>query len=410
MEQPKKPGTARDITDLKARLGLARAPAAAPPPMGAPTGSIPALPPQAYQPAPTTARSLPPGAGAPVPAPFAAPVQAPAPVAQAPAYDPYAAMKPPSGRQFDLRPLDDGSAIENVRSRGGRVVLLGTVAALVIGGGIGWGFGVAAVGRANFNSANAAAKKVRADLTEMQKTLTQIGQSVAMSQQRLGQAKQDPLSYDPKLIEDLEKVKLDPRPDTGKIFRVDYYRLEDLVVDRLMNYYYDSIALYGEVERHVKKTKADKPSLEAFASKQADEKGGKNYGVVFDTRGKLAIASLVEIGKPVCKGGNEECGADQIEGFQIRANTGANWFNRPVGPKPDMKNLVPIDIQQPLVQTVMSGSPDQVRMEQYKQRYSNIRMIVGRLTAAQKELAEQVGKAAGRENIFSIFALSPEHR
>ena len=59
--------------------------------------------------------------------------------------------------------------------------------------------------------------------------------------------KKDPLGYDPQLIADLEKVKLDPLPNTAKIFRVDYFRLPDADVDKLFNYYYDSIALYGEL-------------------------------------------------------------------------------------------------------------------------------------------------------------------
>jgi hypothetical protein len=97
----------------------------------------------------------------------------------------------------------------------------------------------------------------------MQKTLTQIGQAVAMSQQRLAKDKKDPVAFDPAFISDLERVKLDPRPNTATIFRVDYYRLPDAEVDRLFNYYYDSIALYNEVERHIKRTKADAESLKA---------------------------------------------------------------------------------------------------------------------------------------------------
>ncbi len=143
-------------------------------------------------------------------------------------------------------------------------------------------------------------------------------------------------------------MKLDPRPDTSRIFKVNYYLLEDLAIDRLMNYYYDTIVLFGEVERHIKRTKADKSILESFVAKQAakggDEPGKQvNYGVVFDSRGKLAISTLVEVGKPVCKGGAENCAAADIEGFMIRSNTGANWTPRKVGPKPEGDKVVPIE-------------------------------------------------------------------
>ena len=52
---------------------------------------------------------------------------------------------------------------------------------------------------------------------------------------------------------------------------------------------------------------------------------------------------------------------------------------------------------------VMSGSPDQVRFESYKQRVASIRMILARLTSTQKELAEGVNKAATRPDVFAPF-------
>lgn len=336
---------------------------------------------------------------------MAAPPPAPA---GAPAFDdPFASMRPPEGKHFDLRATDDGKPAVSVAQRGGlagRVIL---IIAVVISAAVGFGFGASAVGRRMYNAANFGAKRVKTELDEMQKTVTQIGSAVALSQQRLVAEKKDPLAYDPKLISDLEMVKLDPRPDTSRIFKVNYYLLEDLAVDHLMNYYYDTINLYGEVERHVKRTKADKASLEAFTAKMA-EKGGEgsgkpavNYGVVFSTSGKLAIANMVEIGKPVCKGGGDACAAADYEGFQIRSNTGAPWSPRKIGPKPEGDKVVPVE-RTPLFDAVMSGSPDQVRMEQYKQRYNNIRQILARLAATRKELGDAIDKAAARPDLFTL--------
>lgn len=289
--------------------------------------------------------------------------------------------------------------IENVRDRGGKSGLVIGLILAAIGMGIGFGFGSSNVGRRFHNQANSAAKAVKAELDGMQKTVSQIGTAAAMSQQRLQAAKQDSLAYDPQLIADLEKVKVDPRPDTGRIFKVNYFLLSDLAVDRLMNYYYDSLALYGEVERHVKRTKADAESLATYAEKQS-AKGG-NYGIVFDNAGRLVVGNLVEVGKPVCKGGNDECGADAVEGFQIRANTGSNWSARKAGSKLSNEVVVPLK-PTPLMETVMSGSPEQVRMEAYRQRYTNIRIILARMTATQKELKEAIDKAAGRADLMAF--------
>jgi hypothetical protein len=330
------------------------------------------------------------------------------PVAQPAFDDPFAAMRPPEGKHFDLRSADDGRPSVSVQRGGGLASRIILVIAALVAGAVGFGFGASAVGRRMFNQANFGAKRVKAELDEMQKTIGQIGSAVAMSQQRLAAAKQDPVSYDPKLISELELVKLDPRPDTSRIFKVNYYLLEDLAIDRLMNYYYDAINLYGEVERHIKRTKADKGTLEAFAAKMA-EKGGAdsskpavNYGVVFSSSGKLAIGNLVEIGKQVCKSGGENCNdKDALEGFQIRSNTGAPWSPRKIGPKPEGDKVVPIE-KTPLFDAVMNGSPDQVRMEQYKQRYNNIRQILARLGSTRKELGDAIDKAAARPDLFTF--------
>jgi len=342
---------------------------------------------------------------APIPSPAAPPPPQPAPQpAAAPVFnDPFASMRPPEGKHFDLRsPQDDGRPSISVQRGGGLAARVILVIAVLIASAVGFGFGASAVGRRMYNSANYGAKRVKAELDEMQKTISEIGTAVAFSQQKLQNAKKDPLSYDPELMSKLAMVKLDPRPDTSRIFKVNYYLLEDLAVDRLMTYYYDAIVLYGEVERHIKRTKADKASLETFASKMADgSKPAVNYGVVFSSAGKLAIGSLVEIGKPVCKGGGDSCSASDYEGFMIRSNTGAPWTARKIGPKPEGDKVVPVE-KTPLFEAVMSGSPDQVRMEQYKQRYNTIRQILARLAATRKELVDAIDKAAARPDLFTF--------
>jgi hypothetical protein len=395
VDQNRKPGAppAKDISDLKARLGLKRPDAAAPAPApgpGAPrpTGVLPAGFPQAPGRAPVP--GMMPGAAAPA----AAPAQPPA------ALDPYAGMKPQQG-MFDLRTIDDGAPVENMRSGRGKAAIVTAIIVGIAGFALGAGLGVSGVGRANMNTANHAAKTVKSELDEMQKTLTQVGTAVAFSQQRMGQQKRDPLDYDAQLIADLEKVKLDPRPDTSKIFRVDYYRLEDIVVDRLFNYYYDTIALYNEVERHIKKTKADAASLAAYAAKTAPT-AAKNYGIVFESGGPVVVGELVEVGDQVCKGGGKDCGMKDLTGFQVRINNGAPFVEKKASNKLDSGNVVPIK-PTPLMDSVMSGSPDQVRAEAYKQRTANIRSLVSRLTATQKELFEGIDKAAARPDVFTIF-------
>jgi hypothetical protein len=396
VDQNRKPGVppTKDISDLKARLGLKRPDGGAPAPGG---------PAAAGRPQPGGFPQAQPGR-APVPGPQAArPAAAPAPQAQPPAgMNPYAKMKAPTGG-FDLRSADDGMPAASVRSGRGKAVLFASVlvgaGAFVLGG---WA-GVISVGRSNYNTANSAARSVKAEIEGMQKTLDQIGAVLADSQKRLTADKRDQLSYDKPMIDNLEKIKLDPRPNTAKIFRVDYFRLPDADVDKLFNYYYDSIALYNEVERHIKRSKADAESLAAFAQKQAAAGAEKHYGIVFDnSQGKLIVSNLVEIGDPVCKNGGKDCAAADMTGFKVRSNTGAPWVDRKAGAKLDLGNVVPVK-PTPLMDAVMSGSPDQVRQESYKQRVANIRALWSRTKTNQKELLEGIAKDATRPDIWTVF-------
>lgn len=314
--------------------------------------------------------------------------------------DPYASLRPAPGQQFDLRPVDDGLPVENVRQKGGRAGLVVTGILVAIGLVAGYSLGAAAIARRAYNNANLAAKTVKTELDGIQKNITSIRDAVAMSHQRT----KDLLAYDPKLVEEFAQLDLKNKPNTTRIFKVDYYRLPDLVVDNLMSYYYDSLALYNQVDDHVKRTVADKDALEAFMNKSAEkaQQGGQaNYGVVFDRNGSLAIANLVEVGGPVCKGGGTDCAAKDIEGFQIRAATGAPWTSRKIAPVPEGNSVVPIK-PTPLFDAVMSGSPEQVRMEAYKLRYLSIQQTLKRLEQVQKQLGEAVDKAATRPDLFTL--------
>ena len=97
---------------------------------------------------------------------------------------------------------------------------------------------------------------------------------------------------------------------------------------------------------------------------------------MFDnSQGKLIVANLVEIGDQVCKNGGKDCGATDLKGFKVRSNTGAPWVDRKSTGKLDTGNVVPMK-PTPFMDAVMTGSPDQVRQESYKQRVANIRALV----------------------------------
>ena len=56
-----------------------------------------------------------------------------------------------------------------------------------------------------------------------------------------------------------------------------------------------------------------------------------------------------------------------------------------------------------LMDAAMSGSPDSVRAESYKQRVNNARLLLARLNGTQKQLFEGINKAASRPDVFAPF-------
>ena len=221
-----------------------------------------------------------------------------------------------------------------------------------------------------------------------------------MSQQRAQAAKLDRLAFDPKLIEDLEKVKVDPRPDTSRIFKVDYFRMSDLAVDNLMAYYYDTIALYGEVERFVKKSKADKESLTAFAAKQA-RRAAPNTAWCSPAAARSWSPTWSRCASPCARAAAPIArwiSSKASRSGPTPAPTGApgRWV-----PSPTARSWCRSS-RTPLLESVMAGSPDQARMEQYRIRYANIQLLLARLAQTQKQLKDALDTAAKRPDIFQI--------
>ena len=105
---------------------------------------------------------------APIPSPAAPPPPQPAPPPAAPVFnDPFASMRPPEGKHFDLRATaDDGRPSISVQKGGGLASRVILVIAVLVAAAVGFGFGASAVGRRMFNDANRGAKKVKGELEE----------------------------------------------------------------------------------------------------------------------------------------------------------------------------------------------------------------------------------------------------
>ncbi len=96
--------------------------------------------------------------------PFAPPPPIAAPVAAARFDDPFAAMRPPEGKHFDLQSVDDGRPAVSVRRTASVAALIILIIAVLVAAAVGFGFGASSVGRRMFNQANFGAKRVKTEL------------------------------------------------------------------------------------------------------------------------------------------------------------------------------------------------------------------------------------------------------
>ncbi len=367
-ENQKKTGT-RDISDLKARLGMKK------------TGMQPAVPPPAPPVADPIIASPPPMAPS-------------APVVADPRRDPFAVAAPSAPAYYDapLPGVDDGQPAASLSKPQpwGKVIRIALIGVVALGAGFATGRSCDA--RMTYNLATDDAAKVKTEVEKLAKKLDTISQTIDAS------AAAQRHNPDPDLAEKLGSLGLKD-PETQAIFHTNYYRLTDLAIDRLFNYYNDTLRLYRMVRDHAKRSEGDKEAIVNFMKNVG--KTEKNYAVYLDTSSAIALAHFVELGTPVCQEeGKSDCNASQLKGFKYRTDVGGSWFEKPTHGKPT-EMIYPLK-KEGLLTTVASGSPDLIAARDHLRRQEEIRLIAAKLATDQKALLADLQHAAERPKLITF--------
>jgi hypothetical protein len=402
LDENKKPGP-RDISDLKARLGLkktAAMPAAAPGPTP-PTGQ-PMVPPPSGFGSPGQ-----PQAPAGPPPPFGRPAEPPPPMAQPaapadPRRDPFQSAQQQQaaanlaafyGLGQQLPGSADAVGGESNISKPkpwGRIAAVLAIAAIpfVVGNAC----GRIQRDRIEYNTTTEQAGQIREEVDKMAKTLNLVVDT--LNSTPAGRKGDVDIDLSAKLgTLDLKK------PDTVRIFHTNYNSLEPVVVERLMQYYDGTIKLYDELTAHAKKTENDKDALTRMG--QAGAKSDKNYGVIVEPQNGLMLAKFVEVGAPVCpQEGKTDCNANELKGFQYRLDSGSGWGQRPVKGKPEAI-VMPLQ-QTPLFKAVAAGNPDFLAVKDYARRMAEIKTLAAQLMNQQKDVLSDLKKSSERPKLFAF--------
>jgi hypothetical protein len=394
LDDPKKPGQ-RDISDLKARLGLkktAAMPAAQP--AAAPQASTPS--PVAQSPSGPTAAP----AQRAIPSPFGQPAPAPQPAAPPPdpRRDPFAQQQAANLAAFyGVGQVLPGSA-ESVSDAPiskpkpwGRIAFFGLVGAVAFG--VGNACGRITNARVEFNRTIDQSGQIREEVERIQKQLSTITDKIN------GSALTRSGGVDLALAKDLGDLDL-KKPDQQKLFHTNYSHLEDIAIDRLFNYYNHSIMLFDLITLHAKKTDNDSEAIQRAA--QSSSKGGeKNYGVILQAQGGLQVAEFVEMGNPTCPDpAKTDCAPNEWKGFKYRVDAGGGWGERPL--KGAINSIVMPLHKTPLFNTVAAGNPDILALRDYGRRMDEIKALLGALAKDQKEVLGDMKRASERPKVFTF--------
>jgi hypothetical protein len=391
LEEKNKPGAKpRDISDLKARLGLAK------------PGAAPAK----ESGAPGTPHA---GGSSSLPAPFGAPAgRVPAPPGAQVSYAPPDARKDPFGamsaavataaaapRAAPIPFVDDGKPVESVQARSAhRAARLTLVGVLIAGWIIGYWWGAVVVDRKSYNRMIDDAGTIKVKVTEMAKTLSTIVDALNRDGQKFPTGLPDA-----ELTAKLKGMSAElAAPDQERLFHTNYARFENIVIDELFNYYNDTIALYEQIRRHVTASERDKDLLDSFGKEAV--KTDVNYGITIEP-GRVTVSKLVQIVSPICKGGKTDCkNVSDLDGFMVTYAPGGTPFAAKLNG--NGIRVMPLEHTALFDGMVAGAKPEALAGLDYKRRLANIRILATRLYGVQKSLLSHLESDAQKSKQFAL--------
>lgn len=394
MSNQKRPGV-RDISDLKARLGLKKK-------GGAPKRGAAAVPP--------------PGVGGAVPAPPGAEPPKPQPSA-----DPFGAMNAAAAqaavqRAPEIVIVNDGKPVEQVNKKVkyiGYAKLAGVVLVPLI-----VGITVGQISRAakTYNKTLADARKIAANVKEIRKGLSGLRNALLTGKEG-GRYKVN----DAKLTKALKDLKLVP-PDINVAYGSYMYELPETTVAQVLEFYADTAKLYELVRAHVKATKNDAKSLIAVtegrkAAIPENKLTPYRYGILLEVpkgkaaeAGKPPNAQLVELAAPICQGADKpsttgECPGPP-RGFRYRTGATGKWGAKELA-APSEQNL-PAGKLIPLWPTgamdgLVTGGKGSVAEMYYFRRVNELEEMVQRLIELGARVEDKLNAKGGEGDKFTFF-------
>ncbi len=407
----------RDISDLKARLGLKKkAPPAQPSAVPPPAGAIP-------PPRQTGAVPVPPGVLPPPP-----PQQQPYVPQQAvpdAADDPFGAMNAMAANQAAVATaapppvmiVNDGMPVASVEAKGG-ALRYAKIAGMILGPlVIGMIVGQIGSSAKHYNRVIEDSGKIRDDVDTVGKQLLNLQSILQVAQERGPKNKEGKPWYalgDEKLTKEI--AALPPLSyDSDLIYGSFVYDLPPQISEQIFLYYTEIGQLKKLLSEHVKKSPKNVEQIKAAMGRV----GGFNpqgFAMLITApsaeeakRNQPTMARMVQLGRPICEAGGKPadsaCQSIPAES-QYRLSETGNWgVKKVVGPGSAIANgsLIMINPGTPFFMGIVKGGGATVAESTYMDRITAIHSKVNDLVGVRKFILDVLNNKANESKKFTFF-------
>lgn len=403
-QTPKRPGT-KDISELKARLGLKKGGPAAPATKPAGSGGGGVVPP--------------PGVVVPAP-PGARPVQPSQPIVPSASEDPFGAMNAMAqqgtyARAPEIVIVNDGKPVESVSS-GERAAGIAKLAAIaVVPLVLGVIVGQIAKDAEFYNGGIRDSKLILADVKNVKRGLVE-------TQRVLEDAAKKGFRTDAALTTALEgstKVAI----NAEQVFRAKQNALNPDLAGQLLSFYSGVTEARSMITSHVGSAKADDQSLQLATKASAEGAPSADnpvlasatkyrYGVVLSNPegGGAFGAQIVELGPPVCGSGDvSKTGTcpDAVTGFGYRTSPSDIWNKGEIA-KPQPGQAVPAKqivriLPGGVVDSLIQGGQPSAAELMYKRRLEGLQVKIDELIKQANAVETKLNAKANEGERFTFF-------
>lgn len=415
MSPSNKKSGGRDISDLKARLGLKK---------GGPasrkkTGGVVAPPGMKGKP---SAVPVPPGA------------KPPAPEIPDAADDPFAAMSAmaavgmaqQAAKGPEIIVVNDGAPVENVETKSKAIGILKAVGIVLVPLIVGIAIGQISKSAKAVNATISSAKTLSKDVNKVRVGIQDNILNPLLTALERGDGGNGFKLNDEQLTKDLEVVEKSVIIDPEKAFNAYMFDFPDQLRSDLLYYYAEAGALKKLVVEHVTKSTADAQAIKDGDKKLIESKLGEEenayiykrvftqYGIFLDAPTEKAKevefgARLVELGPPVCQDRKASTTGKcpQTIGFGYRTTgTAEGWdlkqFGDPVGETVPIKRLIPL-VKTDILAELIKGSKASVAAVAYMRRVVELHTKADELVKFGNSLEKQLKSKANQSESFTFF-------